>query len=180
MNRAKRLEVLRNLRDVLEMDRTRRTICSHLSEDWFVEAAKGIMAVTSRASVSRAAIERIFEVWLDTLPKKGRTRILTPKRSKLISTRLSQYGVEDVMLAVQGWTRDPWEGRVNFCDITILLRTPESTEKFRDLMAEAIEQTLKHQNPSGPEDGAYNLDRTHRWSLARGSYVPAGEWSPSE
>jgi hypothetical protein len=76
-------------------------------------------------------VSTTFEAWL--LTQGGRSLLLTKSRQKAIEHALAQFSAEDVFDAVTGWTADPWIDRVKHSDLTILLRSPEQIEKFRDL-----------------------------------------------
>lgn len=77
-------------------------------------------------------MDEIFKTWQKTLPP-GTSRTLTDERRKKIRARLKTYSVDDLLDAVRGWVNDPWPERVNQNDLTILLRSDEQCEKFRDL-----------------------------------------------
>jgi hypothetical protein len=73
----------------------------------------------------------VFAKWIEST---GRTTCkLDEKRRKVISARLKDYPLDDVLAAVQGWARDPWDGRRQQNEIAILLRDSAHLEKFRDL-----------------------------------------------
>jgi hypothetical protein len=81
-------------------------------------------------------VNRIFEAWRDSVGATGRVKLI-PKRRRVIEARLREgYPVPDLIDAVRGWPNDPWPERVNFTDITILLRDGAQVEKFRRLWQE--------------------------------------------
>jgi len=73
----------------------------------------------------------VFDAWVASTGKE-RSR-LDEKRTRVIRARLADYQLEDVLDAVRGWERDPWEGRKQQNGIEILLRDGAHLEKFRDL-----------------------------------------------
>jgi hypothetical protein len=77
------------------------------------------------------AVGQVFTVWQEST---GRSACkLDDKRRRIIAARLADYPLEDVLDAVRGWERDPWEGRRANNEIAILLRDAAHLEKFRDL-----------------------------------------------
>lgn len=77
------------------------------------------------------AISQIFDAWVAST---GHTACkLDDKRRRVIGSRLADYPLDDVLDAVRGWERDPWDGRRQQNEITILLRDAAHLEKFRDL-----------------------------------------------
>lgn len=83
-------------------------------------------------SGSKNQTAQVFEAWLETLGPDTK-RLLTEARRKKIAARLKTFPVAEVIEAVRGWVNDPWDGRIHQNDITILLRSDEQCEKFRDL-----------------------------------------------
>ena len=76
----------------------------------------------------------VAAVWQAWVTSTGRTACkLDEKRKRLIVARLNDYPLADVLAAVQGWVRDPWEGRRQQNELAILLRDNAHLEKFRDL-----------------------------------------------
>jgi hypothetical protein len=75
-------------------------------------------------------VRQVFDTWTATLPP-GTRRQLSPTRRKTIQARLREFGLQDCLDAVVGWRNDPWPGRAEQNDITILFR-PGNFEKMRD------------------------------------------------
>lgn len=73
----------------------------------------------------------VWQAWLDSTGRK--TCKLDDKRKRLIGARLADYSLDDVLDAVRGWERDPWDGRKQQNELAILLRDSAHLEKFRDL-----------------------------------------------
>ncbi len=79
----------------------------------------------------RGDVAVVWETWVTST---GHTACkLDAKRKRVILARLKDYPLADVVAAVQGWARDPWEGRRQQNEIAILLRDNAHLEKFRDL-----------------------------------------------
>jgi hypothetical protein len=84
----------------------------------------------------RSEIDQVWKAWVDST---GRSACkLDEKRKRLIAARLKDYPLDDVLAAVQGWARDPWEGRKQQNEIAILLRDNAHMEKFRDLWRQPV------------------------------------------
>ncbi len=82
------------------------------------------------------AVGRVWETWLEST---GRTACkLDDKRKRVIGARLADYPEADVLDAVRGWERDPWDGRRQQNGIEILLRDAAHLEKFRDLWRQPV------------------------------------------
>lgn len=79
----------------------------------------------------RGDVLQVWQAWLDSTRRT--TCKLDEKRTRVIRSRLADYPLDDVLDAVRGWERDPWEGRKGQNEITILLRDAGHLEKFRDL-----------------------------------------------
>jgi len=74
--------------------------------------------------------EVVFGAWVSSLPGSS-TRRLTPGRRKKIQTRLKEgWPVDELVAAVGAWRFDDWPDRHKHNDITQLLRSTESTEKW--------------------------------------------------
>jgi hypothetical protein len=97
----------------------------------------------------------VAAVWETWLKSTGRTTCkLDEKRKRVIAARLKDYPLDDVLAAVQGWERDPWEGRRQQNEVAILLRDNAHLEKFRDLwrqpavLAQAVGGHVDYEGPS--------------------------------
>ena len=76
-------------------------------------------------------VRSVFDAWVTATGHKACK--LDAKRTRVIRARLADYPLEDLLDAVRGWERDPWEGRRAQNEIAILLRDGGNLEKFRDL-----------------------------------------------
>lgn len=102
------------------------------------DAAQGIpipvpvpVSISPNGEIHRSEIAAVWEVWVGST---GRTSCkLDAKRKRVITARLKDYPLDDVLDAVRGWERDPWDGRRQQNEIAILLRDNAHLEKFRDL-----------------------------------------------
>ena len=90
---------------------------------------------------------------------------LDEKRARKIRARLAEFPLDDVLDAVRGWDRDPWEGRRGQNELVILLRDAGQVEKFRDLWRKpAVVVTL----PPGDQDRARAFDERWNAMVAKG------------
>lgn len=90
-----------------------------------------------KGTVAREDVQSVFEAWCSTLPQ-GTSRELTQGRRAKIAARLRRYPVDDVADAVRGWTRDTWAERRRHNDITVLLRSDETCEAWRDAWRDGL------------------------------------------
>jgi hypothetical protein len=79
----------------------------------------------------RGAVLQVFDAWVTSTGHMACK--LDDKRRRVIAARLADYPFDDVLDAVRGWERDPWEDRRKHNEISILLRDASHLEKFRDL-----------------------------------------------
>jgi hypothetical protein len=75
-------------------------------------------------------VPEVHAAWVASLPP-GTQRQLTQTRRKAIQARLREFGLDDCLAAAVGWRDDPWPGRAEQNDITILFR-PGNFERMRD------------------------------------------------
>jgi hypothetical protein len=95
------------------------------------------------------AVRQVFEMWVTST---GRTACkLDEARRRKITMRLADYPLDDVLDAVRGWERDPWEGRRQQNEIAILLRDNAHLEKFRDLWRTPVMVAPIDANRAGAE-----------------------------
>lgn len=77
-----------------------------------------------------ADTRQVFDAWTASLPPGTSRRFTTPRR-RAIQARLREFGLQDCLDAAGGWRNDPWDGRAEQNDITILFR-PGNFERMRD------------------------------------------------
>jgi hypothetical protein len=75
-------------------------------------------------------VDQVWEAWVTSTGRTGCK--LDSKRRRVIKARLAAFPLADVIDAVRGWERDPWDGRRQNNEITLLLRDAGQLEKFRD------------------------------------------------
>jgi hypothetical protein len=80
----------------------------------------------------------VFNHWVDVTGRDRSRTKLDPKRKKLIEWALSNYSLEEVLLAVQGWKFSNFHRGENkekrvYNDLALLLRDTTKLEMFRDL-----------------------------------------------
>ena len=74
-------------------------------------------------------IRTVFAYWIEKRNRNPERTRLTDKRRTVIRARLKDFGVDDLKRAIDGVENDPWEGRREHDDLTIIFR-PENFEKF--------------------------------------------------
>ena len=104
----------------------------------------------------RGAVGQVFDTWVASTGHTG-CKLDEPRRRK-ITARLAEYPLEDVLDAVRGWERDPWEDRRKHNEITILLRDNAHLEKFRDLWRQAAPPKIEPQS-TGEIDRLVEMQR---------------------
>lgn len=83
--------------------------------------------------VTSSHVTKVFEHWRSTWNKPKAE--LTNDRERKITARLRDgYAVERLCDAISGSKLDPWPGRVDQSDVTLLMR-PANVDKFADLWA---------------------------------------------
>lgn len=105
-------------------------------------------------SATPTDVDRVFEAWLESTGKTGRT-VLDPKRRKYIKAGLKTHPVDELIEAVQGWKfsahhRGENDRRTVYNGIHVLLRDPEQIEMFRDLTRKAKGTTAERER--SPEE----------------------------
>lgn len=122
-------------------------------------------------SAAPTDVDRVFEAWLASAGKTGRT-VLSPKRRRLIQLALKAYPLADVLDAVEGWRYDDFYTGNNdrgkqFNDLELLLRDAEHIERFRDLKQKRVgaRNTLSGMTPEEAE--AYTKGGLEAWQLQR-------------
>jgi hypothetical protein len=70
----------------------------------------------------------VFDYWKSLHP----TARLTPKTKALITRRLKDYPVEDLIDAIRGIHLDPWEDRAKYLSLKYALKDEDSIERFRE------------------------------------------------
>lgn len=66
-------------------------------------------------------VRKVFDHWKATFGLNGNT-VLDEKRTRRIRWALKTYGLDDALRAIDGYARDPWDGRRKNCDIALLFR----------------------------------------------------------
>jgi hypothetical protein len=89
------------------------------------------------APVSRTPAEQVFDAWLVSTGRSGRT-IFDTKRQRVVAAALKAYPLEDVLDAVRGWRHSAHHRGENdratvYNDLELLLRDGRHIEQFRDL-----------------------------------------------
>lgn len=87
---------------------------------------------TERKSES---IQRVFDAWVESTGKHK--AVLDNKRQKIITARLDQFTVDDLVLAVQGWKNSPFHRGENerhkvYNDLELFLRDAKHVEEMLD------------------------------------------------
>ena len=82
-------------------------------------------------------VELVFERWLISTSKDPARTKLDTKRLKVIQWALSNYSLDDVLDAVNGWKKSAFHSGDNsqrkvYNDVTLILRNAERLEFFRD------------------------------------------------
>ena len=93
-----------------------------------------------------AEIRTIYDHWIATTGRNPERTRLTNKRRTVVRARLGDFSAEDCKRALDGVKNDPWEGRSDHNDLTIVFR-PENFEKFlalADSPASYEERREKH------------------------------------
>jgi hypothetical protein len=107
---------------------------------------------TKERSVSpNGSTSVVFEAWITSTGKTGRTR-LDNKRRRLITQALESYPLEDVLDAVDGWknvahNRGENDRHRKFNSLELLLRDAEHIETFRDAKRNAGAMTTAGEVP---------------------------------
>jgi hypothetical protein len=111
-----------------------------------------------RIKTKAQMIQEVFDTWKASTGRNGRT-LLDEKRSKLISTALKSYPLEDLLDAVRGWEKSPHHRGENdrhtvYNDLELILRDSRHIEQFRGYWrGEGLkEKTLLSEYQSGKFD----------------------------
>lgn len=80
-------------------------------------------------SNTEVEIRTIYDYWVATTNRDSERTRLTDKRRTVVRARLKDFSVDDCKRALDGVAKDPWEGRRDHNDLTIVFR-PENFEKF--------------------------------------------------
>lgn len=109
----------------------------------------------SKAMSISADEQAVYDHWRGTFKKvnKRYDRISDGRLSK-IRARLREFSVTELCTSLDGAARDPWEGRAQHHDLTLLLRNREQVERFLEM-------------PEHPTNGAVKVTG---WRMVRGSH----------
>jgi hypothetical protein len=94
-----------------------------------------VLPVSQQAATDPVA--EVFTAWAATRQHPNAFK-LTDERRRIITRRLKEYPVADLVDAVQGWQHDPFSRGENdrgqaYNDLSLILRDAAHVEKFRDL-----------------------------------------------
>ena len=96
----------------------------------------------------RQGVRPVFDAWIESTGKAAK---LTNDRSRKVAARLHEgFSIDELCDAARGWVNDPWEGRREQNDLSQLMRSAATVEKFRDLWRNPRPATVKPltQNPN--------------------------------
>lgn len=109
-------------------------------------APTGPVSVSDPQEDITEGVRQVFARWQDLWALSAKAR-LTPKRVKRIRKAIQEFGVEGVLLCLEGWRRDKWKERHTMLhnhDLEVLLRTSEKIEA-----GQAMAGSLGVRNPEG-------------------------------
>lgn len=162
--RARDRERQKKRRDRLSTSRSRHVTERDASVTVTPEREQGTMNSEQERLTPKPPRGDVAFVWSAWLESTGRTGCkLDDKRRRVITARLAEFPLDDVVDAVRGWERDPWPGRREQNEIKILLRDAAQVEKFRDLWRRP--KTVQPQFSENPIDRRIreNTERDRGW-----------------
>ena len=101
-------------------------------------------------------VEMIFSYWSSVMGKTGSTR-LTEKRKAKIKQRLKNYTVDDIKKAIDGCSKSSHHMGGNnsgtvYDDLTLICRSDDDLERFRDTIAKVDPRQIKQQSQSNTDE----------------------------
>ncbi len=81
------------------------------------------------AQGERDLVEDIYAHW-KIARSKPRARLTENRRVKIRARLREGFSVDDLIRAIDGVAFDPWPGRAQHDDLTVILRNPEQVERF--------------------------------------------------
>lgn len=88
----------------------------------------------SGAKAPSSEVEAIYEHWRAVWAKTDpRYNAMSPKRKRAIQARLREFPASDLLRALDGSRKDPWEDRPRHADIAVLFRNQEAVDRWLEL-----------------------------------------------
>ncbi len=96
---------------------------------------------------------QVFDAWVEATGKNPNAVKFSKERQSLISRRLMEWPLEDLLDAVKGWRHSPHhrgenERQTVYNDLDLLLRNAKNIERFRDL-----ERESRRRRPASTPEG---------------------------
>ena len=106
--------------------------------DTCVKTFNGSPSIATERSVSTESIERVFQVWQQSLADIGiQSKLtLTENRRRLIRSRMKVFGEEMVCRALKEWTTSSWHVQNSVWKLEILLKE-SNIERFGSALEDA-------------------------------------------
>jgi hypothetical protein len=101
-------------------------------------------------------VDAVFDYWASVMGKTSSTR-LTDKRKTKIKQRLKNYTVDDIKKAIDGCAKSEHhmggnaQGTV-YDDLTLICRSDDDLERFRDTIAKVDPSQIKQQSRSNTDE----------------------------
>ena len=110
--------------------KTRRTLASRKQNALpLVQSTEKEKEKNKETSKEREIVREVFDHWVQARDRDPDRTRLTDGRKRVITARLKDFTADELKRAIDGVGNDPWEGRRDHDDLTVVFR-PENFEKF--------------------------------------------------
>ncbi len=104
--------------------------------------------VAEKPATDTGQVRLIYEHWRSERGKVSNRYVkISEARKRKIQTRLREFSVDELLLAITNVANDPWPDRPSHDDLTVIFRSREQVERFLEMPALSANGTPAAETP---------------------------------